>query len=119
MELTYSCQTNNPQPSQTQNQLTWHTPLPLTVTFWPTWFTGMSARFLRSRGAKLLVLAGTDRLDKELMVGQMQGKFQLEVVPGAGHFVHEDAVERVGEVVVGFWRRNSGEGLVCMFYFSF
>lgn len=110
---------NNPQPSQTQNQLTWHTPLPLTVTFWPTWFTGMSARFLRSRGAKLLVLAGTDRLDKELMVGQMQGKFQLEVVPGAGHFVHEDAVERVGEVVVGFWRRNSGEGLVCMFYFSF
>ena len=34
----------------------------------------MSGLFLRGRAAKALVLAGTDRLDKELMVGQMQGK---------------------------------------------
>lgn len=35
------------------------------------------------------MLAGTDRLDKELMIGQMQGKFQMEVVPDVGHMLHE------------------------------
>ena len=55
----------------------------------PGWFTGLSSRFLASRTARLLVLAGTERLDKELMIGQMQGKFQLVVIPGVGHMVHE------------------------------
>lgn len=37
----------------------------------------------------MLVLAGTDRLDRELMIGQMQGKFQMIVVPGVGHMIQE------------------------------
>jgi protein phosphatase methylesterase 1 len=37
------------------------------------WFTDLSAKFLGIRTAKLLVLAGTDRLDKPMMIGQMQG----------------------------------------------
>lgn len=37
------------------------------------WFTGLSAKFLACRTAKLLLLAGADRLDTALMVGQMQG----------------------------------------------
>lgn len=37
----------------------------------------------------MLVLAGAERLDKELMIGQMQGKFQLEVLTGVGHMIHE------------------------------
>lgn len=41
------------------------------------------------RTARLLILAGTDRLDKTLMIGQMQGKFQLEVVTDVGHMLHE------------------------------
>lgn len=53
------------------------------------WFQGLSNAFLSSRTARLLVLAGTDRLDKELMIGQMQGKFQMEVVPAVGHMLHE------------------------------
>jgi protein phosphatase methylesterase 1 len=51
----------------------WRTELSSTETYWENWFTGMSAKFLNGKGAKLLVLAGTDRLDKELMIGQMQG----------------------------------------------
>lgn len=35
------------------------------------------------------MLAGTERLDRELMIGQMQGKFQLEVISGVGHMLHE------------------------------
>ena len=36
---------------------------------------GLSRKFLEAKGGKLLLLAGTDRLDKELMIGQMQGMF--------------------------------------------
>ena len=32
-----------------------------------------SKKFLEARGGKLLLLAGTDRLDTELTIGQMQG----------------------------------------------
>lgn len=53
------------------------------------WFTGLSSKFLSARTARLLVLAGAERLDKELMIGQMQGKFQLVVMAGVGHMVHE------------------------------
>lgn len=52
---------------------TWRTELGSTEAYWENWFTGMSGKFLSGKGAKLLVLAGTDRLDKELMIGQMQG----------------------------------------------
>ena len=53
------------------------------------WFTSLSKLFLSARTARLLVLAGTERLDRELMIGQMQGKFQLVVVPDTGHMIHE------------------------------
>ncbi|KAI9662436.1 MAG: Protein phosphatase methylesterase 1 [Bathelium mastoideum] len=91
---------------------TWATDLALTQPFWSEWFTGMSGHFLGARGAKLLILAGTDRLDRELMIGQMQGRFQLVVVPESGHFVQEDAPERTAEVVAEFWRRNDRGALV-------
>jgi protein phosphatase methylesterase 1 len=52
----------------------WRTELASTEPYWESWFTGMSGKFLSGKGAKLLLLAGTDRLDKELMIGQMQGR---------------------------------------------
>lgn len=70
------------------------------------WFSGLSTQFLAVRTARLLILAGTDRLDKTLMIGQMQGKFQQEVVPDVGHMLHEDDPQRIAEIVVEFWRRN-------------
>lgn len=51
----------------------WRTDLTATKPFWENWFIGLSRKFLDSRGGKLLLLAGTDRLDKELIIGQMQG----------------------------------------------
>lgn len=68
----------------------------------------MSSSFLTLPAAKLLVLAGTDRLDKDLMVGQMQGKFQLVVLPAAGHVVQEDLPDHVAQTVYSFARRNQG-----------
>lgn len=52
----------------------WRTDLGQTQPFWEGWFVGLSKKFLEARGGKLLLLAGTDRLDTELTIGQMQGK---------------------------------------------
>lgn len=55
-------------------QWKWRTDLAATEPFWSDWFVGLSKKFLEAKGGKLLVLAGTDRLDKELTIGQMQGE---------------------------------------------
>ncbi|TEB31490.1 protein phosphatase methylesterase [Coprinellus micaceus] len=84
----------------------WRTPLRSTAPYWLSWFQGLSNKFLAARTARILILAGTDRLDKELMIGQMQGKFQQVVVPGVGHMLHEDDPTRIAEIMVEFWKRN-------------
>lgn len=66
----------------------WRIDLTKTEKYWKEWFKGLSAMFLSLNVPKLLLLAGVDRLDKELMVGQMQGKFQMQVLPQCGHAVH-------------------------------
>lgn len=63
--------------STTKDSWVWRTDLAATKPFWEGWFIGLSKKFLESRGGKLLLLAGTDRLDKELMIGQMQGKISV------------------------------------------
>ncbi|CAG7917896.1 unnamed protein product [Penicillium olsonii] len=90
----------------------WRTNLSATKPFWENWFVGLSRKFLDARGGKLLLLAGTDRLDKELMIGQMQGKYQLQVFPEAGHFVHEDQPVKTAQILADFYRRNDRSALV-------
>ncbi|KAL5332777.1 Alpha/Beta hydrolase protein [Aspergillus crustosus] len=90
----------------------WRTNLAETKPFWEGWFVGLSKKFLEARGGKLLLLAGTDRLDKELMIGQMQGKYQLQVFPDAGHFIHEDQPARTAQILVDFYKRNDRSALV-------
>ncbi|KAJ7503263.1 Alpha/Beta hydrolase protein [Mycena galericulata] len=85
---------------------TWRTPLRSTAPYWSGWFTGLSSAFLDARAARLLLLAGTDRLDRPLMIAQMQGKFQLEVINGVGHMLHEDDPTTVASILIDFWRRN-------------
>ncbi|KAH8549683.1 Alpha/Beta hydrolase protein [Umbelopsis sp. PMI_123] len=84
----------------------WHTNLAATQQFWHEWFKDLSGKFLAARAAKFLVLAGTDRLDKTLMIGSMQGKFQMDIFVDAGHAVHEDQPDRLAQCLVEFWNRN-------------
>jgi protein phosphatase methylesterase 1 len=62
---------------RSSRQWTWRTDLAATQPFWEGWFVGLSKKFLEARGGKLLLLAGTDRLDKELTIGQMQGVYYV------------------------------------------
>ncbi|XP_050724249.1 protein phosphatase methylesterase 1-like isoform X2 [Eriocheir sinensis] len=85
---------------------TWRINLGETEKFWPGWFQGLSTKFLSSNPAKMLLLAGIDRLDTDLTVGQMQGKFQMQVLPQCGHAVQEDTPDRVAEVLATFLLRH-------------
>lgn len=47
--------------------------------FWKSWFENLSKLFLSApTNGRLLLLAGIDRLDKDLTIGQMQGKLHLK-----------------------------------------
>ncbi|OXU17161.1 hypothetical protein TSAR_011490 [Trichomalopsis sarcophagae] len=85
---------------------TWRIDLAKTEKFWNEWFHGLSSAFLEIAAPKMLLLAGVDRLDRELTVGQMQGKFQLQVLTACGHAVQEDAPEKVAEAVATFLVRH-------------
>ncbi|KAL1533899.1 protein phosphatase methylesterase-1 [Salvia divinorum] len=71
----------------------------------------VSEIFLASLVPKLLLLAGTDRLDKTPTIGQMQGKFQMVVVRNTGHAIQEDAPQEFANLILNFishsWCRDS------------
>ena len=81
---------------------TWRIDLARTEPHWVGWFQGLSSLFLSSPVPKVLILAGTDRLDRELTLGQIQGKYQFNVLPKCGHVVHEDAPESVADIIGDF-----------------
>lgn len=85
---------------------TWRIDLSKSEKFWSGWFNGLSEKFLNLLEPKLLILAGIDNLDKSLTVGQMQGKFQLQVLARTGHAVHEDRPHEVAEVIASYLIRN-------------
>ncbi|ESO89517.1 hypothetical protein LOTGIDRAFT_234330 [Lottia gigantea] len=93
-------------PEKTDGQYTWRIDLSETDCYWKGWFEGLSNRFLSCDVPKLLLLAGVDRLDKDLTIGQMQGKFQMQVLPQCGHAVHEDVPDRVAEILATFMVRH-------------
>lgn len=68
----------------------WRTDLCKTEQYWQGWYEGLSKKFLSCRAVKVLVLAGRDRMDTELTIAQMQGKFKLVILPDVGHCLQED-----------------------------
>ncbi len=85
---------------------TWRVHLEASQPHWLGWFNGLSQLFLSVRAPKLLILANVDRLDKDLTVGQMQGKFQMIVLPKVGHAVQEDSPDRLADTIVAFAVRH-------------
>ncbi|XP_050679585.1 protein phosphatase methylesterase 1 isoform X2 [Leptidea sinapis] len=84
----------------------WRVDLSRTEQHWSGWFSGLSGAFLRTHAPRLLLLASVDGLDRELTVGQMQGKFQMQVLTRCGHAVHEDSPAEVARVVASFALRH-------------
>uniref|UniRef100_A0A0D9W5D9 Protein phosphatase methylesterase 1 n=1 Tax=Leersia perrieri TaxID=77586 RepID=A0A0D9W5D9_9ORYZ len=85
---------------------TYRTPLEETEKYWKGWYEGLSEKFLSCPVQKILLLAGTDRLDRALTIGQMQGKFQMVVVRHTGHAIQEDVPEEFASYILNFITRN-------------
>ncbi|XP_019850829.1 PREDICTED: protein phosphatase methylesterase 1-like isoform X2 [Amphimedon queenslandica] len=83
------------------SEYTWRVDLTKTETYWRGWFEGLSGTLLSISGnvSKIIILAGVDRLDKQLTIAHMQGKIQLQVLSGCGHTVHEDAPDKVAHIL--------------------
>lgn len=105
---TFKSPSSPPTPTDESNprKYTWRIDLSRSEKFWPGWFQGLSEKFLNLRVPKLLLLASIDGLDRTLTVGQMQGKFQMQVLARCGHAVHEDRPHEVAEVVGSYLLRN-------------
>lgn len=97
---------NTTQQTLTSHEYTWRIDLSKTEPFWKGWFQGLSQRFLSCEVPKMLLLAGVDRLDKDLTIGQMQGKFWMQVLPQCGHAVHEDVPDKVADSLATYMVRN-------------
>ena len=69
---------------------------------WVEWFEGLTKSFLNVKIPKLLVMAGPERMDKELTIAHMQGKFKLINNSNVGHFMHEDNFLHFSEVCKDF-----------------
>lgn len=114
----------------------WVTDLSKTEKGWASWFTGLSSNFISigNSVSKMLILVNNDYLDKDLMIGQMQGRYQLMVFHNSqlqlkdtlttqtkticsedsdelGHFVHEDIPDKVSISLLEFVERNDYEDL--------
>lgn len=81
----------------TRERYVWRTDLTASAPYWKGWYLGMSELFLSVKAPKILMLAGSDRLDKTLTIGQMQGKFQMSLLPQviSSTIVLEGAVRKV------------------------
>lgn len=93
-----------------REDLSWKTNLSQTQPFWGEWFSSLSEDFLAFKQSKLLILSTHEALDKDLIVGQMQGRYQLVAFnnqQSTGHFVQEDIPHHVSICVLDFIKRNS------------
>ncbi len=75
-----------------------------TEKYWLGWFKGLSQCFLNIHIPKILVTAEKERLDKELTIAQMQGKFKVVVLHNVGHCVQEDDYRGTARIIHEFMR---------------
>ncbi|KAH0476853.1 MAG: hypothetical protein KVP17_003052 [Porospora cf. gigantea B] len=87
----------------------WRLDLSTTEKFWRGWFDGLTEMFLGCSGVyKVLMVAGRrDTLDKKLIVGHMQGKYQLIPLPHSGHVLMEDQPDAVAVALTTLIKRLS------------
>jgi protein phosphatase methylesterase 1 len=98
---------NNEEHRETPSKLyRWRTDLISTQPHWSGWFCGLSSLFLSCPLPKLLMLAGSDRLDTPMMIAHMQGKLQLEVMANTGHSIQEDQPKETARKLMEFVQRH-------------
>ena len=70
--------------------------------YWSEWFLGLTNAFLSCIIPKMLMLAGIERMDKDLTIAQMQGKYKLSIMRNVGHVMHEDKPDEAMKFIKEF-----------------
>ena len=70
--------------------------------YWNEWFLGLTKAFLSCIIPKMLMLAGIERMDKDLTIAQMQGKYKLSIMRNVGHVMHEDKPDEAMKFIKEF-----------------
>lgn len=76
--------------ASTNRKYVWRIDLAKTEQHWFGWFKGLSTAFLNVSVPKMLLLAGVDRLDRELTVGQMQGNTMHTMMQITKHLAYQE-----------------------------
>lgn len=84
------------------NRFHWKTDLLASKIYWRGWFEGLTSSFLNIRLPKILLLAGSERMDKELTIAHMQGKFKMIVLSNVGHLIQEDNPKNTAITFIDF-----------------
>jgi protein phosphatase methylesterase 1 len=80
-------------------QWKWRTNILPSQSYWTDWFKGFADIFVKAPTYKVLILPDIDRLDKPFLIGHMSGKFQLEIIHGTHHCMHEDAPQDIARLI--------------------
>lgn len=76
---------------ETTGKYVWKNDLMASKDFWLGWFTGLTNEFLTSTHPKIFMIADKLRLDKEMIIAHMSGKFKLvSFGMSTGHCMMED-----------------------------
>jgi len=86
----------------------WKADLKKSIPYWRDWFLGCSDSFVSHPSPfKVLVVAGShEMLDSKLIIGHMQGKFQVQFLQEVGHLIHEDAPEEISSIIISLLERK-------------
>jgi len=89
-------------PKTGAKEYVWKVDLMASEKHWMGWFKGLTKSFLSIQVPKVLLLAGAERMDNELTIAHMQGKFRLKVIYDVGHSVQEDNWKETGKICYEF-----------------
>jgi protein phosphatase methylesterase 1 len=81
-------------------RLTWRVDFLACEQDWKGWFSGFADTFLKGNNYRVVVLPDINRLDTPFTIAHMSGKFQLEIVLGTNHCVHEDNPKHIAGMLV-------------------
>jgi protein phosphatase methylesterase 1 len=80
-------------------RLTWKVDFMACEHEWKGWFLGFAETFLKGNNYRIVVLPDINRLDTPFTIAHMTGKFQLEIVLGTNHCVHEDKPKHIAAML--------------------
>eukprot|EP00827_Trimyema_finlayi_P001097 TRINITY_DN1373_c0_g1_i1.p1 TRINITY_DN1373_c0_g1~~TRINITY_DN1373_c0_g1_i1.p1 ORF type:complete len:325 (-),score=39.95 TRINITY_DN1373_c0_g1_i1:220-1194(-) len=87
------------------SSFTWRVDLLKSQQYWLGWFKNLNSIFLNLKIPKLILISDYSKLDTDLIIANMQGKFKMSVIPQSNHNIHEDNPIETAQISKEFLNR--------------